>query len=532
LLVIIRFAPVASPNETASPHTMPIINERDFPLLPSQDAKRRRATKRKLKNNGLRSRTAKSLATLTDLPDELILEILGYLPGIDLNQFQLPTLVNLALTSRRFYRIVVDMLYTKYNSHFCEPYTFLRTMILNPQLAEFVHDVDITFGLWTCRKGRRYAPTAKDKKTIKEGLRALGTSDWKEWATQCNEDRSNDEALQNAMLLHIPNITHLSILDIARDRSRRRAWFDLISKAAAGTLSRQTHRFEHLRSIKLEARTTSLSDIAPLFRLQSLRKLQLREVHEYGMADCNICASHREHGERTALKLQRLIPQACNDLDELELECTYYTKFLLEVLISSARRLKTFRYDVCLDHLSDSPIPNGDRLKTLCEALDSQKASLETLYIFCDSIAEERTHSGIHLRDSLEGFVSLKELSCPLGMMMSRVSDTITERLPASLLTFRTPVRPSTDDQHYLQALDNVASSYLAHVPRLKEVRVVVSSFAMYDWQRLVELFSVEKGINFVVERDDEDADFSDWKDDSTDSSRSSNEIDLYSDHD
>jgi hypothetical protein len=54
----------------------------------------------------------------------------------------------------------------------------------------------------------------------------------------------------------------------------------------------------------------------------------------------------------------------------------------------------------------------------------------------------------------------------------------------------------------------------------------------MYDWQRLVELFSVEKGINFVVERDDEDADFSDWKDDSTDSSRSSNEIDLYSDHD
>jgi hypothetical protein len=34
------------------------------------------------------------------------------------------------------------------------------------------------------------------------------------------------------------------------------------------------------------------------------------------------------------------------------------------------------------------------------------------------------------------------------------------------------------------------------------------------------------------VEREDEDLDFGDWKDDSTDSSRSSDEVDLYSDDD
>lgn len=514
---------------------MSIVNERDFPLLPSQDTKRRRATKRGIQGKASQPRIPGSHATLTDLPDELILEIVDYLPGIDLNHFQLPTLVNLASVSRRLYRIVIDMVYARYNSHFCEPYTFLRTMISNSRLAGFVHDVNITFGLWTRRGGRRYSPTAKDKKAIKEGLRALGTWDWKEWATQCNEDRSNDEALQNAILLHTPNITSLSILDAVRDRSRRRAWFDLISKAAAGTLPGQAHRFEHLRSIRVDARTSSLSDLAPLFRLQSLRKLQLREVHEYRTGECITCGSNREHDERSALKLQRLIPRACNNLEELDLECTYYTKFHLEVLLSSPRHLKTFRYDVSLDHLPERPISNGDRVKTLCEVLDRQKASLETLHVFCDSIAEERTRSGIHLRDGLEDFVSLKQLSCPLGMIMSGVSDTFVERLPASLLTFRTPVRPSTNDQRYLKALDHVAFCHRTYVPQLKEVRVVVPQFAsslIYDWQRLVELFSVETGVSFIVEQEDEDLDFGDWKDGSTDSSRSSDEVDLYSDDD
>jgi len=417
---------------------MPIINERNFPLLPSQDARRRCATKREFRNNSSNPRIAGSHATLHHLPDELILQVLDYLPGINLNHFQLPTLINLALTSRRFYRIVIGTVYARYNSHFCEPYTFLRTMVSNSQLAEFVHDVNITFGLWIHCRGRRYLPTAKDKKAIKEALRTLGTSDWKEWATQCNEDRSNDEALQTAILLHTPNVTSLSVLDGLSDRSRRRTWFDLISKAAAGTLSEQTHRFEHLRSIKVDTRTSSLFDLAPLFRLQSLRKLHLCEVPEYEMGECK---NDHEDGERSALRLQRLIPRACNNLEELDLESTYYTKIHLEVLLSSPRYLKTFRYDVCLDHLSEWPIPDGDRLKTLCGALDCQKASLETLHVFCDSIAEERTCSGIHLRDSLEGFVSLKQLSCPLGMIMNGVSDPFAERLPESLLTFRTLVR-------------------------------------------------------------------------------------------
>jgi len=71
-------------------------------------------------------------------------------------------------------------------------------------------------------------------------------------------------------------------------------------------------------------------------------------------------------------------------------------------------------------------------------------------------------------------------------------------------------------------------------VPQLKEIRVapLFASSLTYDWQRLVELFSVETGISFIVEPEDHGLDFGDWKHDSTDSSRSSDEVDLYSDDD
>jgi phage gp46-like protein len=514
---------------------MPIINERDFPLLPSQKAVRRRTAKHGTNDNASPSRISRSHASLVDLPDELILEIIDYLPGIDLDHFQLPTLLSLALTSRRLYRVVIEIIYARYNSHFCEPYTFLRTMMSNLRLAEFVHNIDMTFGSRTHREGRRYRPTARDKKTIKEGLRALGTSDWKEWATRCNEDLVNDDALQNAILLHTPKITSLSILDFVTDRPRHRSWFDLITKAAAGTLSAQSHRFEHLRSIRVDARTSSLNDLAPLFRVQSLRKLQLREIYEYGMFDCITCRDPREHIEKSALKLQRLIPPACNNLEELDLERTYFSMLSLEVLLSSSRCLKSFKYDVSFDYLLHRETPDEDCRNTLSEVLGSLKVSLEALDVFCDPIVDERNRRVVHLRDGLKAFVALKQLSCPLGMIMDGCTDTFAERLPSSLLTFQTPVRRFTEDQHCLDALKDVAFCYRKHVPRLEEVRVIAprsASWFRYDWEPLVQLFSAETSISFLVQHEDDDEDFGDWQDDSTESSRSSDEVDLYSDDD
>ncbi|KAI4660092.1 uncharacterized protein J4E79_005895 [Alternaria viburni] len=510
---------------------MAIVNERDFPPLPSQNATRRRAAERVVESNAAEPPTTKPLPELSHLPNELISQIFSYLPGMDIEDFQLLTLLRLALTSPHFYDVVIGKIYSKYDSRFCEPYTFLRTMIDAPRLVKYVHNVEIELGTCPSHPSQRYHATASDKKIIKEGLRALSTSDWKEWASRCNEAYPNDyapqkHALQNAILLHTPEIKRLGVRGIAKENLRHPSWIDLISRAATGSLSPQAHRFEKLQSISVEAGSLGLSELAPLFRLQSLRKLHLCHTYLYG---------YRQDDAEGAHKLQRLIPKACNDLEELDLESTYYTPPLLEVLVSSSRCLKSIKYETESElHLAERPPENGQLYKTLSEVLLCQKASLETLWVCCDPITEHDTKRSVHLRDNLKGFASLKHLSCPLGMLLNHDDDNFVERLPSSLLTFRTPVRNHTEDKQCLEALRDVVTSYREHVPDLEEVRVVAPEAATwftYDWEPLVKLFSAETGISFVVEPGDTDDDaFEDWDDHETDSSDSSDEVDLYGD--
>ncbi|KNG48960.1 hypothetical protein TW65_04371 [Stemphylium lycopersici] len=512
---------------------MVIINQHDFPLLPSQEARRQLVIARGAAGRASSSSRRASRATLNDLPDELILEILGYLPGINLDQFQLPTLLNLAFTSRRLYRVVIDKAYAQFDSHFCEPYLFLRTLISNSQLAELVNEVKIIFGQWTLRKDARHAPTAKDKKTIKEGLRSSDIPGWKDWATECNEEGGSDEAVHNAILLYTPNVTSIGVQDFTSTPSQHPAWVDVISKAALGAYGK-THRFEHLQSIKIHVRWSTLAQIAPLFRIQSLLILHLG-----GLLECNMDTYTGDSGDTKrrsehALKLQRLIPHGCNNIEELSLEHTYYSKRFLEVLVSSSRNLKAFKYEVSLDHLAAWEIPPETNSMPMINVLESQKASLETLRVFCDAQAEEETHGEIHVRDGMTGFTSLKHLSCPLGMIMPECSETFAEKLPPSLLTYQTTIRQYTTDQKGIGALEHMIAYSQSHTPRLQEVQVVIphsASWIKYNWEDLVQI-SGEVGLGFRLEEEEEDTSgFSNsWRGGSIGSSRSSDEVDLYSD--
>lgn len=512
---------------------MTIINQRDFPLLPSQEARHRSVIARGAAGRAASFGGRASRATLNDLPDELILEILGYLPGIDLDQYQLPTLLNLAFTSRRLYRVVIDKAYAQFDSHFCEPYLFLHTLISNSQLAKLVNEVKIIFGQWALRKDTRHVPTAKDKKTIKEGLRASDIPGWKDWATECNEKRGSDEAVHNAIMLHTPNVTSISIQDFTSTPSQHPAWVDVISKATMGAFGK-THRFEHLKSIKIHVRWSTLAQIAPLFRLQSLLILHLG-----GLLECDMDTYIGDSGDtkrrsELALKLQRLIPRGCNNIEELSLEHTYYNKCFLEVLVSSSRKLKAFKYEVSLDHLTAWEIPPETNSRPMIKVLESQKASLETLRVFCDAQAEEETHGEIHVRDSMAEFTSLKHLSCPLGMIMPECSDTFAEKLPPSLLTFQTTIRQYTTDQKGIGALEHIIANSQTHTPRLQEVLVVIphsASWIKYNWEDLVRTSS-EVGLDFRLEEEEEDTSgFSDsWRGGSIGSSHSSDEVELYSD--
>jgi hypothetical protein len=521
--------------------TMPVTNEleRDFPLLPSQTTKRRPVDRSGIAGSSTKSRNSISTATLSDLPDEILLEILRFLPGIDVGNFQLPSLLNLSLTSRRFHRIVTEKIYRTYDSLFCEPYRFTRAIIFNPGLAEKVQKVNIIFGSWSNRENVRYKPTAQDKKTVKEGIRALAIPGWKDWVTDCNENRDKDETLYNVMLLHTPNITSLGVVDAsAADHRwiRYPPWIDIISKASNGTLSKHTHRFEHLRSVRLNIRIAGLSQLAPMFRLQSLLFLSLQGMDELCCKQC----IERE----TARSLQRLIPERCNNLEEICLESTFLRMRTLGVLIASSRHLKSFKYDVALDHLYEQPDDQLEQLNMekwlehtkLSTALSHQSATLESLDITYDALVEEQIRGRIHLHDDLTNFVSLKRLSCPLGAIAAGDPSTFVETLPSSLQAFRTTIRRYTSDHKCLGALEHMAYYSKIHTPHLKEVQVIVPKSAQwftFDWERLLTPFSVA-GVSFVVEKEeDQEDEFSgSWGKDSSESSESSDEEDLYSDND
>jgi len=499
------------------------INLRDFPPLPSQGAKRHARKSAHVKSTDTRSRRG-SGASLNALPDELILHILQYLPGIDLHDFQLRALLNLSLTNWRLHRIVNEKIYENYDSHFCEPYTFLRTMITNPELADLVQEVSISFGAWAHREGQRHTATARDKKLIKEGLRALAIPGWKDWASDCNGSHYRDEAIYKAIPFYTRHLKSLQFQGTIYPPSRSVDWFEVFSKTTAGILSDKAHGFQQLQSVKIDSPSSSIIQIAPLFQLQSLQTLQLREVNGWRV------------GEDHALRLQRLIPRTCNNLENLSLEQSFYPKSTLIILLASPRKLKSFKYELTTENYPAMRLPRDESSVSLSNVLDCQKKTLQTIDVYCDQ-NQEVAQADVHVRDSLQDFSTLKWFICPLSMMMSSASDTFAERLPRSLLTFRAHIRPWTDDQDYIGGLEHMIANYQPHTPQLQEIIVASRQSApwlKYDWGNLVQLSS-KAGLDFKVDHEGDGSDKgfgSSWGEDSSVSSASSDEVDLYSDDD
>ncbi|CAA9961102.1 hypothetical protein PTMSG1_04486 [Pyrenophora teres f. maculata] len=392
-------------------------------------------------------------------------------------------------------------------------------MILKPELADLVHDMDISFGL-LLRK--RHTPTAQDKKIVKEGLRALATPGWKDWAADCNAKQNSAEAVYKAILFYTRNIKSLQF----QGEIHAIDWFDVFGNTTAGILSDRAHGFQHLRSVSIENSSASIIQLAPLFRLQSLRTLQTRRI------DCWTVS------EEVAPRLQRLIPQACNNLESLILDESFYPKSMLSILLASSRNLKYFKYDMTEEDNEEVPLPHDGTWISLSHALAYQNSSLEDIDVYSEHY-REGSQDDVHLRDSLKDFSVLKCITCPLSKMASSGSDTFVERLPASLLKLRTYIRKYTDDPDCIEALEHMIVNYQSHTPQLQEIIVAAPpstgetyNWLKYDWSRLVQLSS-KTGLSFKVDcqGDGSDDDFnSNWGGVQSVSSPSSDEVDLYSD--
>ncbi|KAF9690681.1 hypothetical protein EKO04_011303 [Ascochyta lentis] len=500
---------------------MATIRESDFPPLPSQKAKRQRSSKSKSAAKLQQPRSVRSYATLDDLPDELILKILDYLPGIDLRDFQLHTLLSLSLTTRHLHRVVSERLYATYDSYFCEPYLFLRTLISNQHLAESVRHAKFRYGDDAHLDRDRYSPNARDKKIIKEGMRALDFPDWKGWATRCNAEEVELDILHTAVMLHTPNLASLDVEDGNISAYSKAKWPELIKKATTGEHFGHTHRFSALKTVQIDAQNMVIHHLVPLLRLQSLQRLHLRELSEI------------ELDMRAPAELRRVLPESCNNLVELVLEDCFLRFDALTTLISSARSLRSFRFDAN----QESVLLDGSGVM-LQNALWRQRSSLESLDIYHDPYHDD---AGGPDHGGLEQFPVLSQLKCPLRMVVdvrSGASASVLEFLPPALVSLCLTIRQDSGEEQFLQVLERMAHDYVTTVPQLKVLRLNVQVPAEeldYDWERLVKPWSstgVEVIINLPSESDDEWGDWRTMSSDSEDSSDDSDEVELYSDLD
>jgi hypothetical protein len=452
------------------------------------------------------SKAAKTLATVNDLPDELLLCILRYLPGINLDNFHLASLVNLSRTNCRFHRLVAEELYATFNSHFCEPYLFLRTVISNDYLAGLVRNVDVTYGNDAHSDRKRYGPSARDKKIIKEGMKALGLPDWKSWTTECNTANIELETLYSAILMHTPKVTSLRVVEGELGNIMEFVapkWPELFKRANLGTSLGSMHRFQHLQSVQVVVDEISTDQLSPLFRIPSLRKVHLSDLFEY---------SHR--AKQAKLPLQQLIPQCSNNLEELHLTNTFLQVNVLAILIASAKKLKVFNHTMALtrvDHLLDEDRGFGPtRITTV---LRSQQDSLESLTFNTDSDAELFSPDALTLRGGLKDLTALKHLSCPLGTIVDSQkmrSEALVDKLPPSLVVFHILIREhcAGQDKDAMPSLEQLADTCAMNPPtNLKRIKITVDApgvWFRYDWSRIIQPLS-QTNIEMEIEDEDEE---------------------------
>lgn len=312
-----------------------MFSKAEFPPLPGRTQRGLKSSPKTPRSEASRLAAKKQrryVTSLNDLPDELIVEILDYLPGIDLQHFQLLTLANLSLTNRRLNRIVSERLYATFDSFFCTPYPFVRTVSCNTGLASQVKSVSFRYGPNAHEDRPVYSPSISDKQTIKDGLKRLNIPDWKNFASDCNQVGAEQEHIYATLLLYTPNVTTLSIDDGALEY-KIPDWLKILRHIVSGQGFGRGHRFEHLKSIRVDLQYLKLRHLAPILRLQSMRKVTLIGLVEWGNSK-----------EDKPESLRRLLPAGSSQVEDLCLQESYLDAEVFGVLVSSIKKLRSFQY--------------------------------------------------------------------------------------------------------------------------------------------------------------------------------------------
>jgi hypothetical protein len=494
-----------------------INNKKEFPPLPTQAKHKRRAKPSLAPPEKKRN----AITTLDDLPDELLLEILEYLPCPDWEGGNLKTIASLSLTNRRLHYMVEGRLYLAYNGFSHDPYLFLRACASNPRIAERVRTLKFKYHMTTDDIGPgSYSPSIPDRRDIKAALKRMGIPDWKLWATKCNDEETNREILFATILMHTPKVAALDIQDGKLPYANPK-WLDLIRYAVSGRAFGHMHLFQHLNTIRVDVGWLDLRQIMPLFRLPSLRALTLN----------NLAEGEESHPEITLATAS--IAAGSSPIEKLSLS-SYIRSSSVAVLLEACRALRTFGYG----HVSyvNSKM-DCLRYPIIYAGLQRHQKSLERLML--NECFDENRPAILQTgtMGDFRDFTKLSHLEVPLVTLTKVYAGsctTLPETLPTSLKSFMPSIGEGDYEKQCVFAFKHMAYSCRTDVPLLEELTLVVEGILdsedLYDLKGLQKIFLRSAGLCLQLQLPEDlenDSEF--WKDmmeSSTDDSETTSESD------
>lgn len=446
------------------------MDDKDFPPLPSRRLSNTLATNQ----DGLliaSNSCALENITITDLPAELLLHILSFLPSYTHDYERPKILRSLAKTSKRFHDLVTPEMYSRFDPIKCEPYLFLRTIVTNPNLACLTNEIYQSYHSFEPEK--RYKPNAQDKRIIKEGLKKVNFPDSKRWATECNSENADLEMLCSIIFILAKNVSIFGITrrpDEIRQKYMTPAWLWLLKKMTFERDIKQKTMFANLREIELSAEEGfSLRQLACLFRISKLQKLTVYRLFDDG-----------DDEERKAEALARLIPKNCNDLKSLRFQQCFVKTDLLGVVLQSARALEEFWYSVFLhdrwarlleeDDFRPGYVEGLAEIK-LADMLRCQRDSLKTIIVSMEWRSEKLLRGSLHFREGLRDFSTTTHVCCSLNMFIPDENPPecpLAAMLPPNIDGLSVSVSDYPRDAHRIAAFKELATKYEEYTPNLE----------------------------------------------------------------
>jgi hypothetical protein len=408
-----------------------------------------------------------SAAAIDQMPDELLLDVVTYFQASDGEVMDVTTLLALSRTNKRFYRLAAQELYAKLEIYKADPYPLLRTMLTSPHLAKLVKHV-VLYDKSTSSDYKRYVPDAQDKRIIEEGLRSADILHWRELAAECNKEHCELQFVCAVTTLCMPNLVSLTAYRFEKRNSDSSllAWLSLLKHAAIQTSFDCASSLEHLQSVSITANGFSILKLPAVFWIPSLRKLRLDDL---------VVADEGE--ERGAQLLQNLVPPQCNNLEAIRFENCFIQADMLAILIASSRSLKEFWYHISLKDQRFEPRRQSELADMkLSRMLDNHTESLDTIIVINDSEEDAQSHVAMDLQEGLRKFTALKNVCCPLNMLIGpvRTTTSLAEKLPPLLYGFGVDVSRHSKDMDLLDALEQLSSVYKDYTPFLEFVWIEV----------------------------------------------------------